>query len=154
MAAWPDNGNTDWNVKMKAFLSQFFNITNGEVKNEVLQEASTAPLEDRALANKKYVDEATLNPGTVKAWVKFTGATAAFTNNLNVSGIVWNSAGNYTVSWDTDFASDDYVINISSWKAQTTITSQAAGSVTFTTADSTGNPGDGTYVYISAIGPQ
>ena len=49
------------------------------------------------------------HPGVAKAWVAFTGATAAITASHNVSGIVRNSSGNYTVSFTTAFSSANYV---------------------------------------------
>jgi hypothetical protein len=44
-----------------------------------------------------------------RAWAKFNGSTAALIAGKNVSGVVRNSAGNYTVSFtnampDTDYA--------------------------------------------------
>ena len=47
---------------------------------------------------------------TVKAWVNFNGA-AAIQDSFNVSGIVDEAAGDYTISWDTDFASINYAVS-------------------------------------------
>ena len=45
----------------------------------------------------------------IKAWIQFNGTgVIAIQDSFNVSGIVDNGVGDYTVTWDTDFANDDY----------------------------------------------
>lgn len=45
----------------------------------------------------------------VKGWIQFNGTgTIAIQDSFNVVSITDNSVGNYTVTWDTDFANDDY----------------------------------------------
>lgn len=44
-----------------------------------------------------------------KAWVKFAGATAAIDADVNVSGVVRDAAGTYTISFATAFANANYV---------------------------------------------
>lgn len=45
----------------------------------------------------------------IKAWIQFNGTNViAIQDSFNVSSIVDNGVGNYTVNWDTDFANDDY----------------------------------------------
>ena len=45
----------------------------------------------------------------VKAWIQFNGTgTIAIQDSFNVSSIVDNGVGDYTINWDTDFANDDY----------------------------------------------
>jgi hypothetical protein len=48
--------------------------------------------------------------GIIKAWVNFNGnGTAAIKDSFNVSGITDNGTGDYSVAWDTDFGSINYV---------------------------------------------
>jgi len=45
----------------------------------------------------------------VKGWVQFKGTgTVTIQDSFNVSSITDNSVGNFTVNWDTNFATDDY----------------------------------------------
>ena len=47
----------------------------------------------------------------VKGWIQFNGEGAiAIQDSFNVSSIVDNGVGDYTINWDTDFANDDYVV--------------------------------------------
>ena len=47
----------------------------------------------------------------VKGWINFNGTgTPAINNSYNVSGIVDDGTGMYTITWDIDFASADYAI--------------------------------------------
>ncbi len=71
----------------------------------------------------------------IKGWVHLDGTgTAAIDDSFNVSSITDNSTGNYTVTWDTDFASVDYVAVAASSGGPsggfiTTLSSYATGSV-------------------------
>ena len=47
--------------------------------------------------------------GFAKAWINFNGTgTIAIRDSFNVSGIIDNGTGDYTVTWDTDFADTNY----------------------------------------------
>lgn len=47
--------------------------------------------------------------GVVDGWIQFDGTgTISITDSFNVSGIVDNGTGDYTITWDTDFANNDY----------------------------------------------
>lgn len=82
---------------------------------------------------KAYIDARE----TIKGWVNFTGTgTIAITDSFNVSGLVDNGTGDYTVTWDTDFASVNYAVAISfvaSDYSLYALTSIAAGTVRFLT---------------------
>jgi hypothetical protein len=46
----------------------------------------------------------------VKAWINFDGSgTISISDSFNVSSIVDNGTGDYTINWDTDFAGANYV---------------------------------------------
>lgn len=50
------------------------------------------------------------NTAVAKAWVFINGDASPFIrNSFNVSSITDNGVGNYTITWDIDFANDDYV---------------------------------------------
>lgn len=70
------------------------------------QKASQAQLE--AETADTYPDAANFrhHPSTVKAWALFNGTgTVALSGNYNISGLVDNGTGNYTVTFDEDFSS-------------------------------------------------
>ena len=46
------------------------------------------------------------------AWVNFDGNTATIRNNFNVSGVVRNSVGDYTITFATPMANVNYTVNI------------------------------------------
>ena len=50
----------------------------------------------------------------VKAWVAFTGATAAIKSAFNVSSVTRTSTGNYTINFTTAFANANYSPTVSS----------------------------------------
>jgi hypothetical protein len=47
-----------------------------------------------------------------RAWVKFVGSTGAITASANVSGVVRNSAGNYTITFATAMPDANYAVNV------------------------------------------
>jgi hypothetical protein len=94
-----------------------------------------------------------------KAWVSFTGATGAILASYNVSGVVRNSAGNYTVSFTTAFSSAHYVCFGSSDLAATSNivlnNTKAAGSVSIRAQNTAnGTQGDPTTVDVVCFGRQ
>lgn len=46
--------------------------------------------------------------GSAKAWVSFVGSTAAVNASYNVSSVVRNSTGNYTVNFTSAFVDTKY----------------------------------------------
>lgn len=56
----------------------------------------------------------TLYKGNIpKAWINFNGTgTIAIRDSFNVSGITDNGTGDYTVTWDLDFADDTYAATL------------------------------------------
>lgn len=59
------------------------------------------------------------HPAMPKAWVNFDGTSGSIIVSYNVSGVVRNSAGNYTVSFTTPFSSANYCSQVtgSNWSA-------------------------------------
>lgn len=99
----------------------------------------------------------------VKAWIHFNGTgTIAINDSYNVSSIVDNGTGDYTINWDTDFAYATYPwggyarsgadILIATHKKAT---SPLAGSINLVTVKTTDETGvDANQVGIIAIGDQ
>lgn len=87
-----------------------------------------------AAASKIYVSDvnsalpvaATPSDIRIKGWVNLTGTgTIAINDSYNVSGITDNGTGDYTITWDTDFASANYcVMGIAEGSAQTDYSGQ------------------------------
>lgn len=49
--------------------------------------------------------------GSIKGWVNFNGiGVVAIIDSFNVDSVTDNGVGDYTITWDTDFASTDYVL--------------------------------------------
>lgn len=125
---------------------------------------SSAPDADYELSNKKYVnDQITANVAVagnrVSGWVNFAGADGSVNDSFNVSGSVTrNSTGNYTITWDTNFANANYVISIVVPETAGSITvgnvvSLSAGSCNITTRNFSAVK-DPTIVLVMAIGDQ
>lgn len=92
----------------------------------------------------------------VKGWAHFNGSTATLNNHFNVSGVVRNGVGDYTVTWDTDFADADYAVVVTSVGGAEVIehTTLAVGSYRFTTQTVAGVAADSTVITVIAIGDQ
>ena len=70
-------------------------------------------IQDTSAANSTTT--ADLAQGRAKAWINFNGTgTIAARDSFNVSGITDNGTGEYTVTFDTDFANINYAIALTS----------------------------------------
>ena len=79
------------------------------VLNEELRKTrgDTNRLKDDIDTNEADID--TLEALSVKGWINLNGTgTIAINDSLNVSGIADDAVGKYTITWDTDFANNDY----------------------------------------------
>jgi hypothetical protein len=83
---------------------------------------------------------------TAAVWGVFNGATGNLgPESYNISGIVRNSAGNYTVSFTRNFANADYIVIVTPNMAVANIgvnvsnVARAAGNVTFEITASSGH---------------
>ena len=94
----------------------------------------------------------------LKGWVRLNGTgTIAITDGRNVSGLVDSGTGNYTVTWDTDFANANYAVVCtagSNINRICTANSHAAGSVVIRINDDTGVARDEDLISVIAIGDQ
>jgi hypothetical protein len=51
-----------------------------------------------------------IGPSFIRAWVTFTGTTGVILASYNVSSVVRNSAGNYTITWSENFGTSLYPV--------------------------------------------
>lgn len=93
----------------------------------------------------------------VKAWISFDGTgTISINDSYNVSSITDNGTGDYTITWDTDFADTNYCVVGSEISAATrgvSFSNIATGSVSVHVFNSSGAAVDG-HVSVMAIGAQ
>ena len=94
----------------------------------------------------------------VKAWINFNGTgTIAISDSFNVTSITDKGTGNYTITWDTDFANVNYAVSGMSLCTQCVVAleAQAVGSTDIYTLYTTnGTANDNANVCITAIGDQ
>lgn len=127
-------------------------INTGVSGTAVLDEDNMASDSDTKLATQQSI-KAYGDTYRIKGWCSFTGTgTPAIRDSLNVSGLTDNGTGDYTVTWDTDFADTTYCVVVSSSAFATKIQSVAAGSVRVETFNSAGSNEDAGYVSVMAIG--
>lgn len=99
-----------------------------------------------------------------KAWINFNGTgTVATRDSFNVSGLADNGgSGDYTVTWDTDFANANYaaagMVGNAGSAGGVYVTCQPAaplvGSLRVDTRNTAGTLADTSYVLIAAFGDQ
>ncbi len=113
MATKPTPGASDgtYGTEMNAFLDVSL-ASDGKIINEALQTASTAPVADAALANKKYVDDqilappASVSPTTFVSVGTFFGLPAP--TELTISGgAVTATLSYHTIDTESDDSTDD-----------------------------------------------
>jgi hypothetical protein len=92
----------------------------------------------------------------VKGWIYFNGTgTIAINDSYNVASITDLGTGEYTVTWDTDFATTGYCVTGGTHQYHTIFPlTPATGSIKVQTYDSTPNLVDATHIYVNAIGDQ
>jgi len=167
MATKPTPGASDgtYGTELNAFLDVSL-AADGKVKTEALQTNATAPVADAAVANKKYVDDQ-ITAISVKAWVVFDGTdsdpiTKGAGCNISET-ITKNGTGDYTITWDTDFADGNYAIsgvcsqydtNQNGHVSTKYGVAPAAGSVRIICNATDGTEFDPVYVSVMAIGTQ
>lgn len=131
------------------------NVTAGNlsVDNILIGDAAPSP----PLANVIYKES------TIKGWINFDMTVVAGSserNSLNVSSLVDNAAGDWTVVWDRDFANVNYVAWGSSCNDGTNDSAfgapkaKAVGSTQFIFLTHTGGHADRDLVNVIAMGDQ
>lgn len=148
MATKPSPGGSDgtWGAELNAHL-EISLASDGKVKTEALQTDSTAPSADAAVANKKYVDDqitASHVAARCKAWVTHNSSGTIQGSGYNITSTGRNALGDYTVTWDTDFADTNYAVSINSHTVTDegtfcSIKTKAVGSVRYTVTNRAGS---------------
>jgi len=102
------------------------------------------------VANAIYKDN------IVKGWIRFDGTgTISITDSFNVSSIADGGTGIYTLTWDRDFANNDYVVaGSASVNRRVSISSFAVGSVVINIHDDAATFRDDAMISVIAIGDQ
>lgn len=91
----------------------------------------------------------------VKGWIQFDGTgVIAIQDSFNVSGIVDNGVGDYTITWDTDFANNDYSVVALSNSLHNVVISITTTLTRVRTYDNNHNLEDSAFVNLIAIGDQ
>lgn len=90
----------------------------------------------------------------VKGWVSLNGTgTIAINDSFNCSSITDNGVGDYTVTWDRDFATAGYAA-VATGRNFAVIDAKAAGSATINLYNASMAKADDSDVSIIAIGDQ
>jgi hypothetical protein len=130
MPAQPVIGSTSWGAAQNAFTGTSLDPATGKIKNEALQVASTAPIADAAVANKKYVDDSiTANKGNLG-----TGSELTIS-----SGAITVTEFYHKVDTEGDAASDDLDTINGGSTGDSLVLRQVANARDVTVKDGTGN---------------
>lgn len=106
---------TAWARLAKGTALYYLRMNSGGTLPEwaALDFASSAEVKTGTEAAKVVAPNTIIgHEGVCKGWINFNGSgTIAINDSYNVSGIVDSGTGNYTVTWDTDFASANYAVS-------------------------------------------
>lgn len=95
------------------------------------------------------------HPSAAKAWGKFAGATGTLAASHNVTSVVRDSLGDYTVTLATDFGTADYVIALTPLNGSVSIlrvSAQAAGTFSIKSVGFDFNDNDPTAIFFACFG--
>lgn len=98
-------------------------------------------------------EDVNLGQQVIKGWINFNGTgTIAINDSFNVTSITDNGTGDWTVTWDVDFASANYCPMHFMNNTILKINSMASGSIRVNSFDLGGGAVDSSIVCIGAIG--
>ena len=83
------------------------------------------------------------------AWVNFNGTTVSIAASGNVSSVVRNAAGDYTINFDTAMPDANYSAQVTSSMNENNIAQQLAGSLRINTRSANGTVTDATTVNVA-----
>lgn len=104
----------------------------------------------------------------IRGWVRFNGDTVdgvadltGVDDSFNVTSVVDEASGDYTINWNKDFSDDKYCVvatagnyDAAGLRVVSLITDIAAGSVRIKVADTGGNTQDADQICVMAMGAQ
>lgn len=134
--------------------------TVGSLADGTALTTSAAPSADAEIANMKYVDDQILSAiplfARVKALVKFDSTGSIEGTSFNITSVVRNSTGVYTITWDTPFADVNYILSVTPEEANRSVryTSEAVGTVKIETRSSSSGSVSNTGCSVIAYGNQ
>jgi len=97
--SWQNAGTADVSIVFEGATADDFETTL-TVTDPTADRTFTIPDSDLNLSEQ-----------SIKGWINMNGTgTIAINDHYNVSGIVDDGTGDYTITWDTDFASANYAI--------------------------------------------
>jgi hypothetical protein len=132
-----------------------FLTTNGSGVLSFASSTATQAEMEAGTATGTYVTPALVNfaPGSAKGYIVLDTA-AANQDSLNVSSVVDNGTGDYTINWDTDFSSANYAVSAGIQCTNDTVIkviTMAAGSTRYETFDASSGAATETGVTLSYI---
>ncbi len=140
-----------------------YETTNGGFLDEDNLASDAADKVASQQSIKAYVDTE-ITAISVKAWVTFDGSNAdpdSTKTGFNITSITDNGTGDYTINWDTDFASAAYAVVVTAGDTgaggapkNARIRVQSAGSVRVIISDLSHDPVDAAIINVIAIGTQ
>ena len=68
----------------------------------------SAPASPRALGGSTPLPNRVYRENVVKGWISLTMTTATIADSFNVASITDNAVGDFTITWNLDFASANY----------------------------------------------
>ena len=110
--------------------------------------------QNRALQAHAAAIEVLQGSPTAKAWVNFTGSTAAINSSFNIASVSRTSAGLYVVTFTTAFSSANYVALVitKGTNLVANVTTQTASAVTVQAFNLSGTATDPTSVMVLCFG--
>jgi hypothetical protein len=109
------NNGSGWVRLAKGTANYYLHMNSGATAPEWVAFASAAEVLTGTDATKPVTPSTVVShQGVVKGWVAFDGTTQTITDSYNVdtgAGITENSAGDYTIPWDSNFGTaNGYVV--------------------------------------------
>ena len=143
-------------------IADFATAAQGAKADTALQTSdigTQAQLEAETSGKLADASNVKFHPGVAKAWVKFSGSDGSLEASYNITSVTRNSAGNYTITIDTDFSSANYAcvaMPLQSGAVRGAYSSAAAAAGTFVVSivDGAQNPADATSVMAIFFGDQ
>lgn len=141
--------------------TDFFNPETGKIRVQVSNSSGTL-VDTGYVAVQAFGDNQVSVGGSApgvkvdslcKGWINLDGTgTITIIDSFNVTSIVDNGTGDYTINWDVDFDNADYSSNVNSNQLNALLGTQLAASLIVFTKDGSFSPIDSDLVCVQAFG--